>query len=78
MPCRPGLHDGAHGGSHPLLGHRVRGIASGIEGEMVAVVREEVATHTGPRWTRHAYIGPEAGGRELPTALGNIEPLEAP
>ncbi|MFG2489126.1 MULTISPECIES: hypothetical protein [Streptomyces] len=63
---------------HPLLGHRVRDIASGTEGEPMAVVREEVATHTGPRWTRRAYIRPEAGGRELPTALGNIEPLEAP
>ncbi|WP_327380587.1 hypothetical protein [Streptomyces sp. NBC_01207] len=63
---------------HPLLGHRVRDIASGTEGELMAVVREEVATHTGPRWTRRAYLHPEAGGREPPTALGNIEPLAAP
>ncbi|MFB7260823.1 hypothetical protein ACFCXH_01470 [Streptomyces nojiriensis] len=63
---------------HPLLGHRVRDIASGTEGEPMAVVREEVATHTGPRWTRRASIRPEAGSRGLPTALGNIEPLEAP
>ncbi|MGW7327752.1 hypothetical protein ACWGIU_03875 [Streptomyces sp. NPDC054840] len=39
---------------HPLLGHRVRDIASGTEGELMAVVREEAATHTGPRWTRRA------------------------
>ncbi|PWK66548.1 hypothetical protein BCL76_11034 [Streptomyces sp. CG 926] len=44
----------------------------------MAVVREEVATHTGPRWTRRASIRPQAGGRELPTALGNIEPLGTP
>ncbi|MFD5415780.1 hypothetical protein [Streptomyces nojiriensis] len=62
---------------HPLLGRRVRDIASGTEGKLMAVVREEVATHTGPRWTRRAYIRPQAGGRELPTALANIEPLEA-
>lgn len=63
---------------HPLLGHRVRDIASGTEGELMAVVLEEVATHTGPRWTRRAYIRPKAGGRELPTALDNIEPLGTP
>ncbi|MFD3809150.1 hypothetical protein ACFWTC_37700 [Streptomyces sp. NPDC058619] len=62
---------------HPLLGRRVRDIASGTEGKLMAVVREEVATHSGPRWTRRAYIRPEAGGRELTTAVGNIQPLEA-
>lgn len=61
---------------HPLLGHRVRDIASGTEGKLMAVVREEVPTHRGPRWTRRAYIRPEAGGRELTTAVGNIQPLE--
>ncbi|AWZ10455.1 hypothetical protein DRB96_22445 [Streptomyces sp. ICC1] len=63
---------------HPLLGHRVRDIASGTEGELMAVVLEEVDTHTGPHWTRRAYILPETGGRELPTAVGNIEPHGAP
>ncbi|MGR4883982.1 hypothetical protein ACIPUC_31820 [Streptomyces sp. LARHCF249] len=37
---------------HPLLDRRVRDVASGTEGELMAVVLEEVATHTGPRWTR--------------------------
>ncbi|MFK0045936.1 hypothetical protein ACIQU4_17785 [Streptomyces sp. NPDC090741] len=61
---------------HPLLGRRVRDLAAGTEGElMAAVVREEVAAHTGRCWTRRAYIRPEAGGRGLPTAVGNIEPL---
>lgn len=60
---------------HPLLGRKVRDLASGTEGELMAVVREEVAAHTGRSWTRRAYIRPEAGGRELPTAVGNIEPL---
>ncbi|MFF1496928.1 hypothetical protein [Streptomyces sp. NPDC058304] len=60
---------------YPLPGRRVRDLASGTEGELMAVVREEVATHTGRCWTRRAYIRPEAGGRELPTAVGNIEPL---
>lgn len=60
---------------HPLLGRRVRDVASGTKGDLTAVVREEVATHTGRRWTRCAYIRPEVGGRELPTAVGNIEPL---
>ncbi|MEU3906212.1 hypothetical protein AB0F20_20590 [Streptomyces goshikiensis] len=36
---------------------------------------EEVATHDGQRWTRRAYIRPEGGGRGLPTAVGNIQPL---
>ncbi|MFG2978243.1 hypothetical protein ACGFYY_35320 [Streptomyces sp. NPDC048331] len=64
---------------HPLLGHRVRDIASGTEGEPMTVVREEAAAHTGPRRTRRAYICPErAGGRALPTALGSIESLAAP
>ncbi|MGW8783085.1 hypothetical protein ACWGNM_34205 [Streptomyces sp. NPDC055796] len=60
---------------HPLLGRRVRDLASGTEGELMAVVAEEIPTHAGRRWTRRAYIRPETGGRELPTAVGNIEPL---
>ncbi|MEV0415501.1 hypothetical protein AB0I68_33190 [Streptomyces sp. NPDC050448] len=63
--------------AHPLPGRRVRDVASGTEGEPMAVVREEVTTHSGPRWTRRASNRPEAGGRELPTAVGNIAPLEA-
>ncbi|MFJ3206200.1 hypothetical protein [Streptomyces sp. NPDC086989] len=59
---------------HPLLGRRVRDLASGTEAELMAVVAEEIPD-TGRRWARRAYIRPEAGGRELPTAVGNIEPL---
>ncbi|MFF3089955.1 hypothetical protein ACFVRB_33705 [Streptomyces nojiriensis] len=61
--------------AHPWLGHLVRDVASGTEGLLMAVVVEEVATHDGPRWTRRAYIRPQGGGLELPTAVGNIEPL---
>ncbi|MEU2391860.1 hypothetical protein [Streptomyces sp. NPDC007369] len=62
---------------HPLLGHLVRDSASGAEGRLMAVVREGLPTHTGsPRSTRRAYIRPVAGGVELATALGNIEPLD--
>ncbi|MBT2539755.1 hypothetical protein J7E99_03295 [Streptomyces sp. ISL-44] len=63
--------------AHPLIGRLVRDVASGTEGLLMAVVVEEVATHDGRRWTRRAYIRPPGGGRELPTAVGNIEPLAA-
>ncbi|MFI6006703.1 hypothetical protein ACIA98_41265 [Streptomyces sp. NPDC051366] len=63
---------------HPLIGRLVRDIASGTEGRLVAVVREDLPTHTGtPRTTRRAYIRPAAGGVELATALANVEPLGA-
>ncbi|GGS34595.1 hypothetical protein Snoj_00820 [Streptomyces nojiriensis] len=57
--------------AHPLLGHRVRDIASGTKGQLMAVVREEVATRTGPRWTRRAYIRPEAANYRPPWATLN-------
>ncbi|MFI8105476.1 hypothetical protein [Streptomyces sp. NPDC086023] len=57
---------------HPWLGRRVRDIASGTEGRLMAVVREEIATHTGTHEARRAYIRPEAGGRELPTSPENL------
>ncbi|MFD6876937.1 MULTISPECIES: hypothetical protein [unclassified Streptomyces] len=61
---------------HPLVGHLVRDIASGVEGRLMAVVREDLPTHTGiARSTRRAYIRPTAGGREVLTAVANIEPL---
>ncbi|MFE9934275.1 hypothetical protein [Streptomyces sp. NPDC005533] len=63
---------------HPLLGWRVRDVASGTEGNLMAVVLEETVTRSGPRWTRRAYIRPVAGGRELSTGVGNIEALGAP
>ncbi len=63
--------------AHPLIGQLVRDVASGTEGLLMAVVVEEVATHDGTHWTRRAYIRPRSGGRELPTAVNNIEPLPA-
>ncbi|MET9324997.1 hypothetical protein ABZX75_33370 [Streptomyces sp. NPDC003038] len=63
---------------HPLLGRLVRDIPSGTEGRLMAVVREELPTHTGtPRFTRRAYIRPTVGGVEIATAVDNIEPLGA-
>ncbi|MER6201727.1 hypothetical protein ABT234_30705 [Streptomyces sp. NPDC001586] len=63
--------------AHPLIGRLVRDVASGAEGLLMAVVVEEVATQYGPCWTRRAYIRQQGGGRELPTAVGNIEPVAA-
>ncbi|MFB6616930.1 hypothetical protein ACIGFK_34145 [Streptomyces sp. NPDC085524] len=60
--------------AHPLLGRLVRDIASGTEGRLMAVVLEEVATHSGPRWTRRAYVRPAVGGIELATAVANVRP----
>lgn len=63
---------------HPLIGRLVRDIASGTEGRLMAVVREDLPTHTGvPRMSRRAYIRPTAGGVELTTAVDNVEPLGA-
>ncbi|MGW6412204.1 hypothetical protein ACWF95_34125 [Streptomyces vinaceus] len=59
---------------HPLIGHRVRDIASGTEGTLMAVVLEQLPTHSGkPRTARLAYIRPNTGGPELTTAVDNIE-----
>ncbi|MFE5625365.1 hypothetical protein ACFQ8S_25250 [Streptomyces virginiae] len=60
---------------HPLLRRRVRDVASGIEGELMAVVNEDVSTAVDPHWVELAYIrGPS--GREFSTAVDNIEPAE--
>ncbi|KOU26302.1 MULTISPECIES: hypothetical protein [Streptomyces] len=60
---------------HPLLRRRVRDVASGIEGELMAVVNEDVSTSVHPHWVELAYIrGPS--GREFSTAVDNIEPAE--
>ncbi|MEU3059629.1 hypothetical protein [Streptomyces subrutilus] len=58
---------------HPLLRMRVRDIASGTEGELMAVVREEVPQLLGgPTRVLIAYIR-MASGRESTTALANVE-----
>ncbi|WP_329449358.1 hypothetical protein OG906_43065 (plasmid) [Streptomyces sp. NBC_01426] len=61
---------------HPLIGRLVRDRHSGTEGRLMAVVREDVPTLTGPRrTTKRAYIRPTGGGREITTAVNEIEPL---
>ncbi|MEV0409848.1 hypothetical protein AB0I68_03305 [Streptomyces sp. NPDC050448] len=58
---------------HVLLHKRVRDIASGVEGVLMAVVREDVSdTPVRECWVRLAYVrGPS--GREISTAVANIE-----
>ncbi|MFG2335762.1 hypothetical protein [Streptomyces yangpuensis] len=60
---------------HRLLRCRVRDVASGIEGELMAVVNENVSATPHPHWVELAYVrGPS--GREFSTALSNIESAE--
>ncbi|MFC9823012.1 hypothetical protein ACFWG6_19115 [Streptomyces erythrochromogenes] len=60
---------------HHLLRRRVRDIASGIEGELMAVINEDVSHSVHPHWVELAYIrGPS--GREFSTAVANIESAE--
>ncbi|MFD9477383.1 hypothetical protein [Streptomyces nojiriensis] len=58
---------------HRLLRKRVRDVASGLEGELMAVVNENVsASVVHEHWVELAYIrGPS--GREISTAVDNIE-----
>ncbi|MFB7977749.1 hypothetical protein [Streptomyces vinaceus] len=58
---------------HALLHRRVRDIASGTEGELMAVQHEDVSGSPAyERWADVAYVrGPS--GREISTAVGNIE-----
>ncbi|MFF3858657.1 hypothetical protein [Streptomyces sp. NPDC002209] len=60
---------------HALLHKRVRDIASGVEGELMAVVREDVSDIPArEHWVKLAYVrGPS--GREISTAAANIEAL---
>ncbi|WP_030854088.1 hypothetical protein [Streptomyces sp. NRRL F-4474] len=60
---------------HQLLRRRVRDIASGIEGELMAVINEDVSASIHPHWVELAYVrGPS--GREFSTAVDNIESAE--
>lgn len=54
---------------HPLLGKRVRDIASQCEGELAAVTHE---LHNDGRVVRVAHVRP-ASGIEWSTALGNLQ-----
>lgn len=58
---------------HRLLRRRVRDVASGVEGELMAVVNENVSGTGIEHWVEIAYIrGPS--GREISTAVDNVEP----
>lgn len=61
--------------THRLLHRRVRDIASGTEGELMAVVNENVSDTGAERWTRLAYIR-DPSGLEFTTAVGNIVPAD--
>lgn len=60
--------------SHRLLRRRVRDIASGVEGELMAVINENVSDSVAQeRWMELAYIQ-GASGQEFTTAVHNVEP----
>ncbi|UQX01686.1 hypothetical protein [Streptomyces sp. RerS4] len=46
---------------HRLLRHRVRDIASGTEGELMAVINENVSDTGVERWMHLAYIRAASG-----------------
>ncbi|MFD0355048.1 hypothetical protein ACFVHW_15135 [Streptomyces sp. NPDC127110] len=56
---------------HPLLRKRVRDIASGVEGELMAVITENVSSTGTERWMDLAYVR-GASGREFTTAVDNV------
>ncbi|MFE1560497.1 hypothetical protein ACFW6V_36620 [Streptomyces sp. NPDC058734] len=58
---------------HRLLRRRVRDIASGTEGILMAVINENVSDTGIERWMELAYIR-GASGREFTTAATNVEP----
>ncbi|AZM88309.1 hypothetical protein [Streptomyces sp. W1SF4] len=60
---------------HRLLRRRVRDIASGTEGVLMAVVNENVSDTGIERWMELAYIR-GASGRELTTAVDNVQPAQ--
>ncbi|WP_405438589.1 hypothetical protein OG373_14140 [Streptomyces avidinii] len=57
---------------HRLLRRRVRDIASGAEGELMAVINENVSNTGIEHWMEEAYIR-GASGREFTTAVDNVE-----
>ncbi|MEU3725745.1 hypothetical protein [Streptomyces sp. NPDC031705] len=58
---------------HRLLRQRVRDIASGAEGELMAVINENVSDTGIEHWMELAYIR-GASGREFTTAATNVVP----
>ncbi|MFJ3173134.1 hypothetical protein ACIPJK_20500 [Streptomyces roseus] len=73
------MHDAVHRPfediPHALLRKRVRDIASGTEGELMAVVLQDVSdTPAREHVVELAYVrGPS--GREISTAVANIEAI---
>ncbi|GGR79291.1 hypothetical protein Snoj_77200 [Streptomyces nojiriensis] len=57
---------------HRLLRRRVRDIASGVEGELMAVINENVSNADIEHWMELAYIR-GASGREFTTSVANVE-----
>ncbi|WP_326588480.1 hypothetical protein [Streptomyces sp. NBC_01294] len=57
---------------HRLPRRRVRDLASGVEGELMAVINENVSDAGLDRWMELAYIR-GASGREFTTCVTNIE-----
>ncbi|MFD8986103.1 hypothetical protein [Streptomyces sp. NPDC059564] len=60
---------------HRLLGRRVRDIASGTEGKLMAVINENVSDSGAERWMHLAYVR-DATGLEFTTAVHNIVPAD--
>ncbi|MFD9521629.1 hypothetical protein [Streptomyces sp. NPDC059979] len=58
---------------HRLLRRRVRDVASGAEGVLMAVINENVSDSVHDHWMELSYIR-AASGREFTTAVGNVEP----
>ncbi|MEU3915526.1 MULTISPECIES: hypothetical protein [unclassified Streptomyces] len=58
---------------HRLLHQRVRDIASGVEGVLMAVINENVSDTINEHWMELAYIR-NASGREFTTAVANVHP----
>ncbi|MGE7385949.1 hypothetical protein ACQKM2_10795 [Streptomyces sp. NPDC004126] len=58
---------------HRFLRRRVRDVASGVEGELMAVINENVSDTGIDRWMELAYIR-GASGREFTTAIANVVP----
>ncbi|MFF2192727.1 hypothetical protein [Streptomyces sp. NPDC058157] len=59
---------------HRLLRRRVRDIASGVEGVLMAVINENVSDAADyEHWMELAYIR-NASGREFTTAVTNVQP----
>ncbi|MFF4426042.1 hypothetical protein ACFY04_35595 [Streptomyces sp. NPDC001549] len=58
---------------HRLLRRPVRDVASGVEGELMAVINESVSDSGREHWVELAYIR-NASGREFTTSISNVEP----